>query len=875
MSETRGFAELIPYMTLLTDQIAICKDSGLLATYEIAGKDIDSISESEIDALLSNIETALYPLRLAPWKVWFRLKRFETDAYPGGFETQPGSMAWKINENHKEQFNGHANYATKAYLSFFLSPHSTSSRYTVYDRLTMMIKRTGMMLGDGEGFFTALKTGFKAAFTSQYAFAYQAHELAYQAQDFEKTIEGCESNLSVVGLRRLRGEEFLGFLRSTVSGYATPDQPTSLSSNSDWFLDSFLSDSLMEVHRDHIRLGDKLVSALSMKEWPAGTDPRLVPTLMGVNSELTFSCAFNFLSHEESKSFISGVKGYANLVKFKLKDYVTTAFGGRLSDDRANRYAMEMIEDSKDAEFDVDSGRVAFGFMNLTLLMEQKIHGNDDQALEVAQSELNRSTTTMRRHLSTLYPGVIREDLHLLGAWCGTLPGQWKEPVRWSFMSSGNLADSAPVLLVNEGERINEHLTKQTGRERPALTVMATPYNTPFYFNFHQGALAHAMVVGPSRAGKSVLMNFLISQWSKYDPCRAIIFDKDYSCRINTLMHDGDYFDLNQESEVRLNPIALVDDKANWEFLSEWIGNLISFNGHKITSEDEVDIYKAIEFVSLLHDPKDKRLFSISNHLPERLRVHLSSYVDGGPLAHYFDNEVDDFTLSSITAFEMGELLANKKVAVAFIDYAFYRIMKTIRESHKPGNPIIPTLIYLEECWFLFEVEEFKAKVRDLLKTLAKLDAFVVLTTQSMEDMASSDAKFFASIRDNIPTRIFLPNAKAKTDALRNLYINGFGLEESYVDLIQMGIPKRDYLIVTDEYAKQVQCQFGESTLAVLRSDSVAQATFNKHYKKTPDWKNRYIYEMVGEDYDKALELREKEELLNQESYSESGEKVA
>jgi type IV secretion system protein VirB4 len=183
----------------------------------------------------------------------------------------------------------------------------------------------------------------------------------------------------------------------------------------------------------------------------------------------------------------------------------------------------------------------------------------------------------------------------------------------------------------------------------------------------------------------------------------------------------------------------------------------------------------------------------------------------------------------------------------AFIDYAFYRIMQTIRKSTRPGEPITPTMIYLEEFWFLIEVPAFRKKVRDWLKTLAKLNAFLVMTTQSLEDMVSSDAKFFASLRDNIPTKIFLPNAKAKTEKLYNLYTREFGLDDGYVDLIQKGIPKRDYLVVTDEYAKQIICQFGESSLAVLRSDTKAQAVFDEHYLKTPDWKKRYIYEVIGE----------------------------
>lgn len=851
MSETRGFAELLPYMTLITDGVVVCKDSGLLATFEIQGKDLDSISDAEISVLLGHIETAFYPLRIAPWKVWFTLKRFQTDAYPGGFEDAPDApmIAHMLDQNHKEYFSMQASYATKAYVSFYLASGVSNSSNSFMDRITMFIKRTGMMLSDGGGILSSVWTGLRAAFSSRYAFAYKAHELQSAIEEFEKTISGCTSILQGLGLTRLKGPEFLGFLRSMSSGYANPDQPVKINEDWDWFLDSLLPDSRMDVGTDTIRLGDNLVSALSIKEWPGNTDPDLIQALMQVNTELTFSSSFGFMSNDEAKGFISGVKSYAEITKHKLVTYFAGAISGNQpGDDKANRNSLDIIEDATEAERAVDAGEYAFGLMNLTMLVQQRIEENSEEGLRQAQAMLENNTDSVRKTLSTIYPGIIREELHLLGAWSATLPGQWYEPVRWSFMHTGNLADSAPVLLLSEGERENKYLTEQTGRKQSALTVLPTPYNTPFYFNFHHGALGHTFVVGPSRSGKSVFMNFLISQWFKYSPCRVIIFDKDYSCRINTLMHDGEYFDLKEGAGIKLNPILLVNDRQNWSFLVGWISDLISYRGHVITSEDEKAIRNALENVASLEDDSEKRLFSIYINLPEALRIHLDAYVDNGQLAHYFDNKEDKFALSTITAFEMGDIMQNKQVASAFVDYAFYRIMKTIRENIKPGQPVIPTMIYLEECWFLFEDERFREKVRDWLKTLAKLTAHVVMATQSLEDMVSSDDKFFASLRDNIPTKIFLPNPAAGNEKLKHLYMSEFGLPEKYVQLIQQGIQKRDYLIVTPEYAKQVVCQFGASSLAPLRSDANALSAFDTFYKKTPDWKKRYIYNIIGEE---------------------------
>lgn len=848
--ETRDFAELLPYMVRLTDDVVVCKDSGLLATFEIEGKDYDSISESEAEAILQQIETALYPLRVSPWKVWFTLKRFKAESYPGGFEDSDNSnqVAALLNNEHRAFFDSHANYATKAYISFYLAADTSSNKYTMMDRLTTFVKRTGMMLSDGQGFFTSLLTGARASFSSRFAFAYKAHELVQMVEGFERTISASVSVLSAVGLKRLQGGEFLGFLRSMSSGYANPDQPVD-QSHWDWFLDSVLPDSRMEVGTDKIRLGDNLLSVLSMKEWPANTDARLVPTLMRINSEMTFSCAFCFLSNDQSKQFISGMKAYAEITKFTLKNYISASMGKQQSDDKANQYALEMIQDAKDAEAAVDKGVFTFGLMNLSLIVKERITDKSENGVRVAEEILDIKTGDIIKSLATLYPGIIREELHLLSAWAGTLPGQWSEPVRWSFMHTGNLADSAPVFLLNEGEKVNEYLTKQTGKEQPALSVFPTAYNTPFYFNFHQGDLGHTFLAGPSRAGKSVLMNFLISQWQKYEPCRAIIFDKDNSCRINTLMHDGEYFDLRPGAKLALNPFHLVDDREHWPFLIQWVTNFIEAKNYKVTSEDEEHLYKNLEHLTTLATPEDKRFHNFVIGLPQHLSVHLELFVGGGPLADYFDSPVDKFSLASITAFEMGSIMENPRIARAFIDYAFYRIMQALKKSKEAGELVIPTIIYLEEVWYLFEDERFREKIRDWLKTLAKLNAIVVMATQSLEDISESGKKFFASIRDNVPTRIYLPNAQAGTSALRKVYMEEFGLPEEYVDLIRVAVPKRDYLIVTNSFAKVIQSKFSEVSLAVLRSDTKAQGIFDLYYQKTPDWKQRYIYHILGEEF--------------------------
>ncbi|MFX7549090.1 hypothetical protein ABTJ50_22360, partial [Acinetobacter baumannii] len=59
----------------------------------------------------------------------------------------------------------------------------------------------------------------------------------------------------------------------------------------------------------------------------------------------------------------------------------------------------------------------------------------------------------------------------------------------------------------------------------PAITVLETTSAGPYYFNFHKGDLGNFTVIGPSGAGKTVVMGFLLAQAQKLSP-RTVYFDK-------------------------------------------------------------------------------------------------------------------------------------------------------------------------------------------------------------------------------------------------------------------------------------------------------------------------------------------------------------
>ena len=822
--QVRPIQELVPWLFPISPAIVVCKDSGLLASFEFTGIDGDASTQQDVATILARLDNGMRFLSDRPATIWWTVQRKRTDRYPDG--EFPDEVGRKLNEAHRQHFLSGKNFVNRHYLSVLLAPERGAVRY--FDRINALIK-------EGMNPFKAAVAAARTLFSDQYAFAWEARELDHVIARYEETLSAVASTLMDVGMRRLRGTEFLGFLRGMASPGA-PDAPCQWDGR--WFLDGVLPESPVTVGDNLLRIGDTdplYGAALSVKSWPEATWSGAMDMLLSVPGEMVMSHIYRIAGREETEKQIASVKRFNDLLKYPVKSYIVGAFrGGQMNPTSMDPARARAVDDAMEAQGEMTAGKLFWGWHNVTIALYGK---SPDEAHQIAKMALSAL------HNSGL-PGAVRESLHLLSAYASTMPGQWKECQRWSLLSCANMGDVAPLRSVLQGETENRYLTEQTGRHCSALTVLTTDYLTPFYFNFHSGALGHAMVVGPSRTGKSVFINFVLSQWRKYGNCRVIIFDKDFSCKAPTLLQDGQHINLSDAQDgIRLNPLLLVDDRAHWQFLVEWLGGLIGARGYQITAEDERSLWESLEEIAGDPDPAHRRLMTVFTQLPAHLRVQLDPWVGDKPLARYFDNIEDSFSISNFCCIEMGEVLRQPRLARSFMEYAFYRIQRMLEDNRK--GTVVPTIIYLEECWFLLEDEVFAAKIRDWLKTLAKLTANVVMATQSLEDIVESGSTVFASIRDNVPTRIFLPNAYAGTESLRKIYKSQFELTDDQIDRIRVARPREHYFIVKPGIARQVSCAFSQEQLAVLRSDAAALSLFDKHYRSgRQDWKNRYFEEV-------------------------------
>lgn len=846
--QARSFAELVPWLYPVNEQVMANKDSALMACFALDGVDMEGLTSDEIGRYADLEEKAYRVFLDEPVTIWWQVTRRRTTLYPEA--RFPDPISQRIDDNRRRSFEAGKHFSNRHYVSIALSPAKASQRF--FQRLNFFLH------DEQQAFARAALNALRTYFSSQYAFAYDRNQLEGQLTHFEEMLDEFATALREYGLKRLAGARLLGFLQSFVSADAGGGRKArEVSVPAGQLLDGYLPDCALHVGREHLILEGlhrRVVTAVSVKAFPGEADagqehavkpqsyPGMLDGLLKVPGEITFSQVFRFCDLEQAGRFIRAKRRFNDVFKYSWQAFFRGVLRkGDMSGANANPVRERGVKEATEALGLLETQKAFFGFWNMSVLC---YGGTPEEADEVAR-EVSHAVSYTR-----FIP--IRERLHLLSAYTGTLPGMWAELVRWYFITAANLADFSPARSISQGAPVNTHLTEQMHRPCPALAVLTTIFGIPYYFNFHVKDLGHTFVVGPTRTGKTVFMLFLIAQFRKYYGARIYIFDKDHSCRIATLLMGGQHIDLDFEAKtLRLNPLLLLAQPTLHGRIKDWLAGLLSVRGYQLEEEDHQCLMDAVRGTYDMGAGmwRLSYLYPLLSPRP-KLQTLLKPWVHDGEFAHIYDNVEDSFSLSDFTCMEMGRILAVKEIARTFTDYAFLRIdleLARISERDEAGElvPRVPTLIYFEEGWYFLEDPIYRERFRTYSKTLAKKLGILATSTQSLEDIA--DSPIFPSIRDNFATKIFLPNRNVTGPALKQLYQQQFLLNDAQIEALASATQKKQYLISQGSVTRLVSVDLDPESLACLRSDSEAQAVFDQHVNSgRADWRESYIREMAS-----------------------------
>ena len=585
--------------------------------------------------------------------------------------------------------------------------------------------------------------------------------------------------------------ETLTYLHSTISTkrhrVRVPETPM--------YLDALLADQPLTGGLEP-RLGDAHVRILTIVGFPTATTPGILDELNRLAFPYRWSTRAILLDKTDATKLLTKIRrqwfAKRKSIAAILKEVMTNEASALVDTDAANKAA---DADMALQELGADYAGQAYVTATITVW-------DDDPRVAAEKLRLVEKVIQGRDFTA------MTETINAVDAWLGSLPGHVYANVRQPPISTLNLAHMIPLSAVWAGPERDEHF------DAPPLLYGRTEGSTPFRLSIHVGDVGHTLIVGPTGAGKSVLLALMALQFRRYPQSQVFAFDFGGSIRAAALAMQGDWHDLGggltegSEESVSLQPLARVDDVAERAWASNWLIAILSRESVPVTPEVKEHLWSALS--SLASAPVAERTLTglsvllQSNDLKQALRP----YCVGGPYGRLLDAEAEHLGEAHVQAFETEGLIGTG-AAAAVLAYLFHRI-----EDRLDGRP---TLLIVDEGWLALDDDRFAGQLREWLKTLRKKNASVIFATQSLSDIDGS--AIAPAIIESCQTRILLPNERAVEPQITAIY-RRFGLNDRQIEILARATPKRDYYCQSRRGNRLFELGLSDVALALCAASS-------------------------------------------------------
>lgn len=758
-------ADHLPWAALVAPGVVLNKDGGFQRTLRFRGPDLESATEAELMSVCARANNALRRLG-SGWALFFDAERLQALDYPDSDFPDPAS--WLVDEERRAHFDGRReqHFESRYHLTLYHLPPADQ------------VSRAERALLEREG----------------------GQEGRDWRQDLRAFIAETDRVLDLLSgfvpeVRGLDDPETLTFLHGCIStrrhDVAVPQTPI--------YLDGLLVDTPLSGGIEPM-LGDHHLRTVTVFGFPNSTRPGILDALNHQGFAYRWATRFIALDKTAATKALTRIrrqwfnkrKSIAQLMREVMMNEPAP-----LTDSDADN----KVTDADLALQALGGDHVAFGYYTATITVSDADRAAADEKLRVIERTVNSLGFT-----------CIREGVNAVEAWLGSLPGHVYANVRQPLVHTLNLAHLVPLSSVWAGPALNDHLVG------PSLLQAETSGSTPFRLSTHVGDVGHMLIVGPTGAGKSVLLALMALQFRRYPQSQVYIFDKRFSARAAVLAMGGQHHGLAADAGMAFQPLRDIDAAGHRAWAIEWLGDLLANEKVMVTPEIKDALWSAL--VSLASAPPGERtLTGLSMLLQSNpLRAALAPYTLDGPFGRLLDASEDGLALADVQCFETDALLATPSVVAPVLTYLFRRL-----EARFDGRP---TLLILDEAWKFLDSPLFAARIREWLKELRKRNVSVVFATQSLPDITSST--ILPAILDGCPQRILLPNDRAQEPLSREVY-QSFGLNDRQIELIARATPKRHYYLQSQRGNRVFELGLGPVALALCgASDPATQALIDE-----------------------------------------------
>ena len=757
-------ADYLPWAALVAPGVVLNKDGSFQRTARFRGPDLESAVAAELVAVTGRLNNAFRRFG-SGWAIFVEAQRSEASSYPASRFPDPASAL--VDAERKADFEqAGSHFISDYYLTLlWLPPAEEAARaesWLYEGRETSGVNPWEQLHGfmDHSDRVLALMDGF---------------------------MPEC---------RWLDGAGTLTYLHSTISTsrhlVGLPEIPM--------HLDALLADQALTGGLEP-RLGAAHLRVLTITGFPGATTPGILDEMNRLAFPYRWSTRAILMDKTDATKLLTKIRrqwfAKRKSIAAILKEVMTSEPSALVDTDAANKAG-----DADMALQNLGADVAGMAYVTASITVWDEDARQADEKLRLAEKIVQGRDFT-----------AMPETVNAVDAWLGSLPGHAYANVRQPPISTLNLAHMIPLSAVWAGEERDIHF------DAPPLLCGKTEGSTPFRFSLHVGDVGHTLVVGPTGAGKSVLLALMALQFRRYAGAQVFAFDCGGSIRAAAQAMGGDWHDLggglteSVDSSVSLQPLAHIHDPAERAWAADWIGAILLREGVSVTPEVKEHLWTAL--TSLASAPEEERtLTGLSVLLQSNvLKQALRAYCIGGPYGRLLDAESEHLGSADVQAFEI-EGLVGTGAAPAVLAYLFHRIGDRL-----DGRP---TLLIIDEGWLALDDEGFSGQLREWLKTLRKKNTSVVFATQSLSDIDNS--AIAPAIIESCPTRLLLPNERAIEPQITEIY-RRFGLNDRQIDILARATPKRDYYCQSRRGNRLFELGLSEIGLALCAASSKSDQT--------------------------------------------------
>jgi type IV secretion system protein VirB4 len=723
-SRELGPETFIPYIRHVDETIIALESRALMTMIALEGVSFETADVLDLNGLHRSLNTLYRNIADERLSLWTHVIRRRDNAYPDGHISNRFSAG--LNAKYRERMVREDLFRNGLYLTLVWHPNRDPVEKAA--NLLSRLRKARTSATEVDEIALKMLRGKVADFTAGLK-RFEPRQLSLYEHDGILFSEPSEILHQIVGGRR----EPIPLTEGKISSAIYSDRV-------------IFGRETVEIRHE---ADSRYAGMFGFKEYPATTRSGMLDGILTAPFELILTQSFAFTSKADARTIMGR----------KQNQMVS-----------ARDKAASQIDQLGDAMDDLESNRFVLGEHHLGLTV-----------FAASVKDLTDHMAKARAHLSSGGAVAAREDLGLEAAWWAQLPGNSRYRARSGAITSRNFAALSPFHSYPTGQ-------KDGNEWGPAIAILKTASGSPFYFNFHHGDLGNTFVCGPSGAGKTVLLNFMLSQLEKHDP-HMVFFDKDRGADLFVRAAGGTYLALRNSAPTGFAPLKALDltKDGNRGFLTRWIGKLVGSATRELTVTELRDIASAVEGLADL--PVERRSIGalrtfLDNSSLEGIASRLRRWERGGPLGWVFDNDADDIGIGAkFIGYDMTDFLDNEEIRTPLMSYLFFRIEQLI-----DGRRII---IVIDEFWKALQDDGFRDLAQNKLKTIRKQNGLMLFATQSPRDAIVSPIAH--TIIEQCPTQIFLPNPRGD----RADYIDGFKLTEREFELVsrELSVESRRFIV--------------------------------------------------------------------------------